>query len=88
MIKTELYISILLIYIILISVFWKTESEFKNNQLISEVVTPKSDFDLEEPSDSTNIKVKKGVPNGKGWMESYKYGIRFDYSPKWNFSGR
>ena len=74
-----------LITIILISIVWKAELDYKRSLLSKESVIPKPTInDEEEYVDSTNTNRRTYQTNGRGWMHAYREGIVFGYRARWN----
>ena len=93
--KSELFCSILLITIFLISVVWKIEIEHKTTLLQPNINIPKRVADslyiydewlgLNQKSKDVKETPVHRKKRDKSWMEAYKNGIIFNYRPRWNF---
>ena len=85
--KNEIYTAIALITIILLSVFWKQELDYRRS-LISEITHPKieknEEIDNYNYDDWIDSKLEKKKPKKQSWMEAYRDGIIFNYDPRWN----
>ena len=82
----EIVTALSLITIILISVVWKAELEYKRDLLSNKVVIPKPTINDEEDKyvDSTNTVGRTYQTNGRGWMHACREGIVFGYRARWN----
>ena len=83
--NNQMYTTLALITIILISIVWKAELEDKRSLISNGVVNLKPTInDEKEYIDSTNTIRRAYQTNGRGWMHAYREGIVFGYRAKWN----
>ena len=92
--KDEFYCSILLLTILLISVVWNSEVEYRTSLVDPKTEIPKRVADslyiydewlgLNQQSKDLKETFVSKKKRDKSWMEAYKSGIVFNYGPKWN----
>ena len=80
-----MYTALALITIILISIVWKAELEYKRDLLSNDVVIQKPTINNEEEYvDSTKTIRRTYQTSGRGWMHAFREGIVFGYRARWN----
>ena len=94
MTKDEYYATIILITLILLSVVWKAELDYRISFVETKSNTSKTPVDsnyifnhwlgTSNQSKSTTQNKSSIEKKKESWMEAYRSGIRFNYSPKWN----
>ena len=92
--KNEFYAAIILISLVLISVLWKAEVQYRLSTLNDPIDIPTHDLDsnytysdwMGSPKKTKNLKnpTSKNKTHKKSWMEAYEDGIIFNYKPRWN----